>query len=195
MTDEVFPRVPLRQWVISFPFPLRYLFAAHPCAMGKVLRIVYRAISTHLLHKAGLKLNDGATGAVTLIQRFGWHGIPAALNLNIRFHILFLDGVYVYRDNRPPRFQRVKAPLKDELKDLVQLISQRVGRCLERQGLLEQDSESAWLELDRCRARPRRRDGCHAPYPGQFCVLPYRHRPATGSQDFHDSLHPPAGSV
>jgi hypothetical protein len=31
---------------------------------------------------------------------------------------------------------------------LVQLISQRVGRCLERQGLLEQDTESAWLDLD-----------------------------------------------
>jgi hypothetical protein len=111
--------------------------------MGKVLRIIYRAISTHLLHKAGLQLNDGATGAVTLIQRFG-----SALNLNIHFHILFLDGVYVCRDDRPPRFQRVKAPNKDELEELIQLISQRVGRCLERQGLLEQDTESAWLDLD-----------------------------------------------
>ena len=54
LSDEVFPDVPLRQWVISFPFPLRYLFAAHPHAMGKVLRIIYRAISTHLLHKSGL---------------------------------------------------------------------------------------------------------------------------------------------
>ncbi|MEP5609701.1 MAG: transposase, partial [Marinobacter alexandrii] len=90
----------------------------------------------------GYRLKDGATGAVTLIQRFG-----SALNLNIHFHILFLDGVYVYRDNRPPRFQRVKAPDKSELEELVQLISQRVGRCLERQGLLEQDTESAWLEL------------------------------------------------
>ena len=72
------------------------------------------------------------------MTRFG-----SALNLNIHFHILFLDGVYVYRDNRPPRFKRVKAPAKDELKDLVQLISRRVGRCLERQGLLEQDAESA----------------------------------------------------
>ena len=143
LSDEVFPDVPLRQWVISFPFPLRYLFAAHPQAMGKVLGIVYRAISTHLIHKAGLSLRDGATGAVTLIQRFG-----SALNLNIHFHILFLDGVYVYRDNRPPRFRRVKAPDKGELEELVQLISQRVGRCLERQGLLEQDTESAWLDLD-----------------------------------------------
>ena len=77
LSDEVFPDVPLRQWVISFPFPLRYLFAAHPKAMGKVLGIVYRAISTHLIHKAGYQLKDGSTGAVTLIQRFG-----SALNLN-----------------------------------------------------------------------------------------------------------------
>ncbi len=70
------------------------------------------------------------------------------LLLNIHFHLLFLDGVYTYRNNRPPRFQRVKAPDKRELENLVQLISQRVGRCLERQGLLEQDAESAWLELD-----------------------------------------------
>ena len=108
-----------------------------------MLGIVYRAISTHLTHKAGFPLKDGATGAVTLIQRFG-----SALNLNIHFHILFLDGVYVYRGNRPPRFQRVKAPDKGELQELVQLISQRVGHCLERQGLLEQDAEQAWLDLD-----------------------------------------------
>ena len=143
LAEEVFPDVPLRQWVISFPFPLRYLFAAYPQAMGKVLGIAYRAISTHLIHKAGYSLKECTTGAVTLIQRFG-----SALNLNIHFHVLFLDGVYAYRDNRPPRFQRVKAPDKGELEDLVQLISKRVGRCLERQGLLEQDMESAWLDLD-----------------------------------------------
>jgi hypothetical protein len=88
LTDKVFPDVALRQWVIRFPFPLRFLFAAHPKAMGKVLGIVYRAIATHLVHKAGLRLKDGARGAVTLIQCFG-----SALNLNIHFHILFLDGV------------------------------------------------------------------------------------------------------
>ncbi len=77
LADEVLPDVPLRQWVISFPFPLRYLFAAQPQAMGKVLGIVYRAMSTRLVHKAGLQLRDAATGAVTLIRRLG-----SALNLN-----------------------------------------------------------------------------------------------------------------
>ncbi|MFT7266568.1 MAG: hypothetical protein ACI9A2_004663 [Halioglobus sp.] len=112
-------------------------------AVGKVLGIVYRAISTHLIHKAGLQLKDGATGAVTLIPRFG-----SALNLNRHFHILVLDEAYVYRDNRPPQFQRVRARDTSELEDLVQLISQRAGCCLERLGLLEQDAESAWLELE-----------------------------------------------
>ena len=74
------------------------------CSRPALIGIVYRAISTHLVHKAGYQLKDAATGAVTLIQRFG-----SALNLNIHFHALFLDGVYVYRDNRSPWFRRVSA--------------------------------------------------------------------------------------
>lgn len=143
LVDEVLPDVPLRQWVISFPFALRFLFATHPEAMGKVLGIVYRTIATHLVHKAGFQLKDAHTGAVTLIQRFG-----SALNANIHFHILFLDGVYVARDNGTPRFHRVKAPDRAELEVLVRRISERVGRCLERLGLLVRDAESAWLNLE-----------------------------------------------
>ena len=33
--------------------------------MGKVLGIVYRTIATCLIHKAGLQLKNGSTGAVT----------------------------------------------------------------------------------------------------------------------------------
>ena len=63
--------------------------------MGKVLGIVYRAIASHLIKKAGLNRKTAKTGAVTLIQRFGRSGVPGALNLNVHFHMLFLDGVYV----------------------------------------------------------------------------------------------------
>lgn len=58
--------------------------------MSRVLGIVYRAIETHLIQQAGCTRHTAKTGAVTLIQRFG-----SALNLNIHFHMLFLDGVYV----------------------------------------------------------------------------------------------------
>ena len=52
LSNEVFPDVSLRQWVISFPFPLSYLFPAHAQAMDTVLRFVYSAILTHRLHMA-----------------------------------------------------------------------------------------------------------------------------------------------
>ena len=80
LVDEVLPEQPMRQWVLSVPFAIRFLFAAHPQVMSKVLAIVYRAIETHLIHKAGLTRSKASTGAVTLIQRFG-----SALNLNIHF--------------------------------------------------------------------------------------------------------------
>lgn len=53
----------------------------------------------------------------------------------------------MYRDNRLPRFQRVKTPDISEREDLVQLISQRVGRCLERQGLLERVAKANGFSL------------------------------------------------
>lgn len=81
LVDEVLPEQPMRQWVLSFPFPLRFLFASRPEIMGRVLGIVYRVIATYLVKQAGFTKKIAKTGAVTLIQRFG-----SALNLNIHFH-------------------------------------------------------------------------------------------------------------
>jgi len=53
LVDDVFPRAPVRQCVLSFPFQLRFLFASYPDLMGKVLGIVYRTLATHIIHKAG----------------------------------------------------------------------------------------------------------------------------------------------
>jgi hypothetical protein len=53
LVDEVLPEHPVRQWVLSFPFQLGFLFASRPELMGSVLGIVYRAIATHLINKAG----------------------------------------------------------------------------------------------------------------------------------------------
>ena len=78
LVDEILPHQPMRQWVLTVPFPLRFLFASQPAVMGKVLAIVYRAIATHLTRKAGFTKATARTGAVTLIQCFG-----AALNAHI----------------------------------------------------------------------------------------------------------------
>ena len=79
---------------------------------------------------------------MTLVQRFG-----SALNLNIHLHMLCLDGVYAPRSDEGIRFTRVKAPAREELEVLVQRIAERVGRALERMGLLRRDAESVSLDL------------------------------------------------
>ena len=78
LVDHILPEQPIRQWVLTFPYPLRFLFAARPQVLSQVLGVVYRAISTYLIKKTGFTVASGAkTGAVTLIQRFG-----SALNLS-----------------------------------------------------------------------------------------------------------------
>ena len=52
LVDEVFPEQPVRQWVLSVPYPLRFLFTSRPAIMGGVLGIVYCCIVTHLIKQA-----------------------------------------------------------------------------------------------------------------------------------------------
>jgi hypothetical protein len=151
LVDDVLPRQPIRQWVLSLPivgaslagFALRYLLAIRPEVVTQVLGIVYRTISAHLIRKAGLTRASGVTGAVTLIQRFG-----SALNLNVHFHLLVLDGVYRREGKGNLRFVPVPAPSSEELQGLVQRIAERIGRSLERSGLITRDIENAYLAFD-----------------------------------------------
>ncbi len=71
----------------------------------------------------------------------------SALNMNIHFHRLFLDGVYVTSGERLS-FRRVPPPTVAALANLVRGISARVGRVLEGQGLLVRDFESSFLAFD-----------------------------------------------
>jgi len=59
--------------------------------------------------------------------------------------MLFLDGVYIEDKYGVSSFRRVKAPTSDELSRLAHTIAHRVGRYLERRGLLERDADNAYL--------------------------------------------------
>ena len=98
LVDEVLPARPLRQWVLSLPYVLRFLLATNPAALTQVLGVVYRTISGFVLQRSGLTRATGATGA--------------------------------------------------QLQVVVQQIAERVGRLLERRGLVERDMEYAWLAGD-----------------------------------------------
>jgi len=88
--------VPVRQWVISLPIPLRLLLVSRPQLLTPVLQVVQRVLTRFLLGEAGLEADEADSGAVTLLQRFG-----SAANLNIHLHCLVLNGVYRHSEDEP----------------------------------------------------------------------------------------------
>ncbi len=114
LVDHVIPHVPVRQWVLSLPIPLRLLLAAQPKLVTPVLQVVHRVITRHLLGQAGLKPEEADSGAVTLIQRFG-----SAANLNIHLHCLVLDGVYRLSADGTPEFVEAPAPTDQALQSVL----------------------------------------------------------------------------
>jgi hypothetical protein len=77
-------------------------------------------------------------------------GITNAVSAWIRRNGLqaVLDGVYAKNKYGKAIFQRTNAPTQEALAQLVHTISHRVARYLERQGILERDEESSYLQLD-----------------------------------------------
>ena len=64
--------------------------------------------------------------------------------------LLYVDGV----NGLSARFQWTKAPTSAELTQLAHTIAHRVGRFLERQGLLERDAENSYLAGEALEAEP-----------------------------------------
>ena len=96
LVDRVLPEVPIRQWVLSFPVALRYRLAYDSRLVSDVLGIFIRAVFASLRRQARAYagIRKAQCGVVTFVQRFG-----GAVNLNVHFDSLVLDGVY-YLDDR-----------------------------------------------------------------------------------------------
>ncbi len=109
LVNRVLPRVPVRQWVLSLPFGLRYRLAHDRELTAAVLRVFVRAIFASLRVRSRPTAFAGGPahgGAVTFVQRFG-----GALNLNVHFHTLVLDGAFRRsRDDGALRFHPAPPP-------------------------------------------------------------------------------------
>jgi len=144
LLDEVFPKVGVRQWVLSFPMPVRFILAKNPKIQARVLTIVHRAITTYIRKKAKQK-GFRATlqpGAVTLIQRFG-----GSLNLNVHYHMLFLEGGY-YETIQGPKYWWVNPPTDNDIGDMVAILAKRVIRFLKKKGYFQDEIDAALPDGD-----------------------------------------------
>jgi hypothetical protein len=73
LVDRVIPHVPVRQWVLSLPWTLRYQLAFDASLCGAVLAVFLRVVFGWLAATAARQgLRQPRCGAVTAIQRFGY---------------------------------------------------------------------------------------------------------------------------
>ena len=93
LNDHAFPRLPVRQWVLSVPKRLRYFMQRDGPVLNMVLRIFLRVIAQTLqTHSPGAAHMDKAglhIGAIAFIHRFG-----SSLNEHVHFHVCVVDGVF-----------------------------------------------------------------------------------------------------
>ena len=137
LVECVIPWVPTRQWVVSVPVPLRYWMASSQDLTAKVHTIIRTTIGQYYVNQAvtrGVPRDQVQPGSVTFMQRFG-----SALNLNLHFHCVFLEGVYLDRTDQglKPRFLTGDPPSEADVADVLQKISHRVIRKLRQLGYLE----------------------------------------------------------
>ena len=115
--------------------------AASQGLTARVHTLIRTTIGQYYVNKAvtrGLARPNAQPGSVTFVQRFG-----SALNLNLHFHMSFLEGIYVDRTAQGlrPRFVTGEPPSDADIAAVVQKISRRVIRTLRQRGSLEADTD------------------------------------------------------
>jgi hypothetical protein len=131
LVDAVLPWVPVRQWVLTMPYRLRYQMAWNHGLSRAVLRVYTRALRDVYRRIARARgIDGGQTGMVTAVQRAG-----GALNVNVHFHTLVLDGVFTAGLEGALTFHPAPAPSDAEVAAALATIHQRVQRLLMRRGL------------------------------------------------------------
>jgi len=134
LVDKVLPEVPIRQWVCSLPWALRYPLGYDRRLCADVLDAFVRALTRSLCRRArrqlGLRsVTDALVGAVTFIQCS-----DGSLRLNPHFHTLALDGVYVRDDDGALAFHALDAPSAQDVAEVAALAHTCLVRVLLRHG-------------------------------------------------------------
>lgn len=135
LLDNVLPHAPVRQWVLTFPPPLRYLLAYDHELCSEVLAAFCKSIENHYRaviateHTLDPKQLHG--GMVTSIQRAG-----SALQATLHFHTAAIDGVYLdVNESARPELFAAPTPSVGELNAVAWNTCLKVQKLLRRRGI------------------------------------------------------------
>jgi hypothetical protein len=136
LTDNILPIAPYRQFVVSFPIPMRYWLNSNKKLFAKIHSLIIKAIHKHYTDAAkAMGIKDPMPGSITFIQRWG-----SALNLNLHCHILCLDGVFSEVGDKT-KFCNVPTLTDLDTENILISITTRVLKHLRRLGLLSKDGD------------------------------------------------------
>ncbi len=142
LVDAVLPRVPVRQWVLTVPYRLRYRMAFDHGLSRAVLGVFTRVLLEAYARRAGARgIAGGRTGSITVIQRAG-----GGLNVNPHFHALVLDGVFREAEAGGLEFHPAPGPSDEAVAAILARIRARVGRLLQRRGLAPEDDATGSVD-------------------------------------------------
>jgi len=116
LVTNVLPRVPFRQFVISFPMRIRHYLENHK-TLQTVLKIVVDEIRKTVI-SCSPNVTNPQIGAISFIQHFG-----NTLNYHPHFHLIFADGIFSSEEGL--RFHEA-ALTQDDITDTQESIQKRV---------------------------------------------------------------------
>jgi hypothetical protein len=95
MVDEMLPGQPVRQWMLSFPYPSVLLFVSRPKLMTQVLGIAYRVIPMHLMKPLNIgetttRILYGSRLSTAIVDH--WPAIFPSVSPNAMSAGMVLDG-------------------------------------------------------------------------------------------------------
>lgn len=149
LTERVLPQAPVRQWVCSLPWQLRYVLGYDRQLCAAVLNAFVAELSHSYRHRAkrehGLpSVAELHTGSVTFVQR-----VDSALRLNVHAHTIALDGVYMRADQADElRFLPLSAPTEQDVQLLAERTAARIERVLRKAGRYLDAEQTAAAESD-----------------------------------------------
>jgi len=140
LVDRVIPRVPVRQWVLTLPFALRPMLAFDAQLASEVGARFVQTVGAFYEAEARRHGRHADTpvrfGAVTAQQRAG-----SALNLNLHYHSLLLDGVYHRRNPDGPVVFRAQPELTDDqVRGVLHTFRHALAKLLNHRGLADEPS-------------------------------------------------------
>jgi len=141
LTAEVFPFVPLRHWVLSFPVYLKYALAYDRDLYGQAIALFDRRVSAFYREQAERQgIRQPLTGSLHVEQLAG-----SSANLNPHSHSIFFNGVF-YQTSEDPhsslRFRPADPLCDQDLGFIISLLRADLLDLVVRRGLLSSDLDS-----------------------------------------------------